>query len=330
MSTKSRITRAYCVQLDEVVSITQARQAFFSLPEPRRRFEFLCSNKSCRDQPIKAEITAVNYDKHPNDTYLAAHFRENDRYSHAPGCEWVIDEDVDEVNGKLPGETDEEAFVRRARRKLHDYIDVFDPNPERDTDAGTPGSTAGGGEEDTSGTRGKGSGQGGKASGNHRTTDLERLVECYIQARLKLSDEEFKAMRLKVVGQSEMPLPWFFKRISYGRLGVSNRVLHGGATLQKRFGTGFKLKFMDMLDDKPVFLYVAKEQMDEYRFRRYLDGLLREEDADYFRLFAMGELALSPTEKSINLIVSDLRQLVVIPVQKPSIANAKSTPAEES
>ncbi|NMZ77643.1 hypothetical protein HBO32_31580 [Pseudomonas nitroreducens] len=235
MSTKSRIKRAYCVQLDEVVSITQSRQAFFSLPEPRRSFEFLCSNKSCLDQPIKAEITAVNYDKHPNDTYRAAHFRENDRYSHAPGCEWVIDEDVDEVNGKLPGETDEEAFVRRARRKLHDYIDVFDPNPERDTDAGTPGSTAGGGEEDTSGTRGKGSRQGGKASGNHSTTDLERLVECYIQARLKLSDEEFKAMRLKVVGQSEMPLrkaAWQLRR----KLVAVAGALRGDQSLRSRLG----------------------------------------------------------------------------------------------
>ena len=48
----------------------------------------------------------------------------------------------------------------------------------------------------------------------------------------------------------------------------------------------------------------------------YLDGLLRQEDADYFRVFALGELALSPTGKSIDLQISDLRQLVVIPGQK--------------
>ncbi|QKE61879.1 ATPase [Aquipseudomonas campi] len=323
MSTRTPITRAYCLQLGEVLSIAEARRAFLSLPEPRSRFDFLCSNETCRNLATKAKITAVNYDKQPSDTYRAAHFRENTNYTHAPDCEWMIDEDAEEVDGKLPGETESDAFLRRARRKLHDYIDVFEPSPEKETGGGSAGSTPEGGAVEGRG-RSVGTGRGEKQSRSHRTSSLERLVECYQQARQELSSDEFKAMKLRVVGEGEMPLSWFFKSIPYAKLGASNRVLHGGASLVGRYGAGFKLRFYDRLDGKLVFLYVSKEQMGEYRFQRYLDGLLRQEDADYFRVFALGELALSPTGKSIDLQISDLKQLVVIPGQKKS-----SDPAPE-
>lgn len=330
MPTKARITRAYCVQLGEVISITGARRAFFSLPEPRSRFKFLCSNEACRDLVPPAEVTAVNYDKPPNDTYRAAHFRENDKHTHAPDCEWVIDQDANEVDGKLPGETEKDAFLRRARRKLHDYIDVFEPNAEQATGCGSTAVTAGAGEA-TGGSRSEGEGRGGKQSRSHRTSSLERLIECYRQAKKELSGEQFKAMKLRVVGEGEMPLSWYFKSISYAKIGSSNRVLHGGASLVGRYGAGFKLRFYDRLDGKLVFLYVSKEQMGEYRFRRYLDEILQLEDADYFRVFALGELALAPSGKSINLLVSDLKQLVLIPGQKQSSdADAGVAPAEES
>ncbi|WP_373386595.1 ATPase [Pseudomonas alcaligenes] len=330
MSKKARITRAYCVQLGEVLSITEARREFFSLPEPRRRFEFLCSNASCRDLPVKPEITAVNYDKHPNDTYRAAHYRANDNFSHAPDCEWMIDEEAKEVDGKLPGETAEDALRRRAKRKLHDYIDTFDPNPQQATDHTSTGSTAQGGDA-TNGHRRTGVDRGDNLSGSNRTSNLERLVECYRQARKELSDEEFKALTLQVQGLGKMPLSTYFKRITYGKLGASNRVLYGGAGLIERYlGGGFRFRFIDKNDGKPVFLHVLSEQMKNYRFRNYLDGLLRVEGASYFSVFTLGELALSDTQKSIKLTVSDLKQLVVIPgFTQPSKANAESAPAPE-
>lgn len=323
MSTRTPITRAYCVELGEILSIAEARRAFFSLPEPRNRFDFLCSNETCRDLATKAKITAVNYDKQPNDTYRAAHFRENNKYTHAPNCEWMIDEDAEEIDGKLPGETEGDAFLRRARRKLHDYIDVFDPSTEQPIEGGAPEGTAGGSDV-TGGSRGEGVGRGERMSRNHKTSSLERLVECYRQAKLELSDEEFKAMRLKIVGEGEIPLSRYFKSIAYAKVGASNRVIHGGASLIGRYskgeGAGFKLRFFDWREEKPIFLYVSKEQMSEYRFRRYLDGILRQEDADYFRVFALGELTLSPTGKSFNLEVSDLKQLVLFPGHKQTAA----------
>ncbi|GLK88865.1 ATPase [Pseudomonas turukhanskensis] len=310
MPTKTRITHAYCVQLNKELSITDARREFFSLEEPRTRFEFLCATPACRELAVNAKITAVNYDKQPNDTYRAAHFRQNEKYAHAPDCEWMLDEDADEVDGKLPGESATDAFVRRAKRKLHDYVDVFAPDVEP-ASGGSEGSVAAGANPAV-----ERAGRGAKPGRNHSSRSLERLVEYYRQARKELSEDEFKALKLRVAGEGEMPLSWYFKNVAYAKLRPLNRVIHGGAMLVDRYGAGFKLKFYDRLDGKPVFLYVSKEQMGEYRFRGYLDGLLRGEDVDYFRVFALGELALSPSGKSINLQVDDLNKLVLLPGHK--------------
>ncbi len=68
-------------------------------------------------------------------------------------------------------------------------------------------------------------------------------------------------------------------------------MLYGGASLVKRYGIGFKLKFFDNVGGLPVFLYVSPQALAEYRYKRYLDHILTHEDkANYFRVFAIGEL----------------------------------------
>lgn len=316
MPTNAPIARAYCDQLNEVLSIAEARRAFFSLPLPRSRFDFLCSSEACRNLSPKAKITAVNYDKQPSDTYQAAHFRLNPKYQHAPDCEW-LDAQESDTDETLPGENEETASERRARRKLHDYIDVFDPNPTP-TEGTSKTPTAGETMLHDGGSSSTPDAIAGSRSGTHHTSSLERLVECYRMAKQELSSEELKLMKLRVVGEGEIPLLWYFRSIGFGKLGTSNRVLHGGAMLVGRYGMGFKLRFYDKVDGKPVFLYVSKDEMGEYRFRRYLDDMLQRKDADYFRVFALGQLALSPSEKSIDLQISNLNQLVLIPGQKAS------------
>lgn len=101
----------------------------------------------------------------------------------------MIDEGAEEVDGKLPGETDGDAFLRRARRKLHDYIDVFEPPSEQEAEGGSAGATTDGGAVEGRG-RSEGIGRGEKQSRSHRTSSLERLVECYRQARQELSAVE--------------------------------------------------------------------------------------------------------------------------------------------
>ncbi|ORC59140.1 ATPase, partial [Pseudomonas floridensis] len=120
------ITRAFCVELQQELSIAAARREYFSQEPPRKRFEFLCSNEACR--ALGAKVTGVRYDVKPQDnpTFVAAHFRANSHYDHHPDCEWV-DADADFPADDAVDAQDPQAALRKAKRKLDDYIDVFDP-----------------------------------------------------------------------------------------------------------------------------------------------------------------------------------------------------------
>jgi hypothetical protein len=69
MPERIRIIEAFCVELDDVISITKARRAYFSMPEPRARFKFLCANEACLELEQPPKITGVNYSSLPADTY---------------------------------------------------------------------------------------------------------------------------------------------------------------------------------------------------------------------------------------------------------------------
>lgn len=104
---------------------------------------------------------------------------------------------------------------------------------------------------------------------------------------------------------------------------------HGGASQLGRYskdeGDGFKPRFFEWRVDKPIFIYVSKDQMGEYRFRQYLDVILRQEDFGYFRIFAVSELTVSTSGKSFKLEISDLKQLAVIASQKKgSVTSSES------
>ena len=58
--------------------------------------------------------------------------------------------------------------------------------------------------------------------------------------------------------------------------GQRRQVFYGGADLVRRYGApsrpqGFRFKFRDRIDGKPVFLYVAPETLQGYPHRRYLE-----------------------------------------------------------
>ena len=57
-----RIARVYCVETGKIIDIYGARALFFAQDEPRRRFQFLCSDEVCR-AANSTKVTGVNYDK---------------------------------------------------------------------------------------------------------------------------------------------------------------------------------------------------------------------------------------------------------------------------
>ncbi|XYQ96006.1 ATPase [Pseudomonas syringae] len=316
------ITRAFCVELQQEMSIAGARREYFSQELPRKRFEFLCSNEACR--AMGAKVTGVRYDVKPQDnpTFVAAHFRANPHYDHHPDCEWV-DADADEPVEEQVEANDPQAALRKAKRKLDDYIDVFDPTikePAKEKSgvekAGSPAPAAAVSTAPVPPAEPKAS-----RYSETRTNNLERLVDSYRQARAELSPEEFKLLKLRIPGQGELSLRSYFRHIKYAQLGDNKRVLYGGGLVEQRYGQGFKFKFFDRLEGKLVTLYVSPAQMLAYRSSRYISELLSHADqVKFFTVYALGTLTKSSSGKSFSVEVDDLRHLAIVlgPQKEPA------------
>ncbi|SEJ32272.1 ATPase [Pseudomonas sp. NFR16] len=320
MKTSKTITRAFCVELQQEVSIVAARREFFSQEPPRARFSFLCSSEACRALGVK--ITGVRYDVKPQEhpTFVAAHFRANPNYEHHADCEWVDDAQSPDDQPD-PAETEAQSALRKVKRKLDDYIDVFDPALKESAKAApvpiksdtpvseplTPSAVASDAPRTTKTTP-------------TRTNNLERLVDSFRQAQAQLSKEEFALLTLRVPGQGEVSLRSYFRHIKFAQPGEERRVLYGGG-LVERYGTGFKFKFFDRLQGKLVTLYVSPAQMQAYRSSRYISELLSHADeVRFFTVFALGTLALSPSGKSVSVHIEDLRHLAIVlgPAKEPT------------
>ncbi|MBG6464192.1 hypothetical protein I5I39_17335 [Pseudomonas aeruginosa] len=311
-----RIALAYCVQLDRVISIASARREYFSQAEPRKRFDFLCSSEACRAQGIK--VSASNYDKLPQDTRTAAHFSKFPHSAHLPDCEWFVEDDEDALR---PGESAEEAGQRRIRDKLDAYVEEFDPAiaeeaapPPADPDAEEqpPASAAVRADAPAAPRQ--------RTQRRRRTRDFEQLVDTFRQARAELPAEEFKQLDIHISGLGRIALRAYFQHIGYATPGSAGKVFYGGADLlPKRYGSpnrpqGFRFKFRDRIDGKPVFLYVAPETLQAYPHRRYLEDILGcAETVRYFTLYALGRLVEAPSGKSYSLEPDALRHLAIIP-----------------
>ena len=140
------IARAYCVEEGKAVDIYQARALFFAQDEPRRRFEFLCSDDACRAARA-TKVTGVNYDKlveQGDRVVQKPHFRMNGESPHMAGCEWVLRDRHLDARDSLSPEGPQTAYTTcRARNlKSSDVVDVFLPSltaaavtPHSDPDA---------------------------------------------------------------------------------------------------------------------------------------------------------------------------------------------------
>ncbi|WP_010212546.1 hypothetical protein [Pseudomonas sp. R81] len=312
MPAKIVISEAYCVELEEIVSISEARRAYFSLPTPRVRFTFQCTYSECLALKKPPTITGVNYASLPEDTYRAAHFRDPG-VGHVEGCPWQDDEPA-ASDGNQSGEASTKD--REAKGKLHDFIDEFDgTSVKQKAVAGVAGDAG------TESTKRQGQGRRGVAKGNsftnrNSTSSFVRLVEYYRNAYKDLSPSEFFALRLKVVGEGEMSLTSYFPNVSRANPDLPPRVIQGGARLEPRKGRGFMLWFIGRVDGKGVYLRVTSEVMDKYRFRGFFNDTLAQEDADYFRVFGLGRLLLSDSGKSYRLEVEDLNHLTIFAAKK--------------
>jgi hypothetical protein len=329
MKTSKSITRAFCVELQAELSIVAARREYFSQETPRTRFSFLCSTEACRERGVK--ITGVRYDVKPqeNPTFVAAHFRANPNYEHTAECEWVDEDAVEDV--VVADETEDQSALRKAKRKLDDYIDVFDPSIKEKTKSEPVVALSDQVRKPELQPREPVSEKARPPKPSEtRTNNFERLVDSFRQAQAQLTKEEFSLLTLRVPGQGDTTLRAYFRHIKFAQTGDERRVLYGGA-LVERYGTGFKFKFFDRLQGKLVTLYVSPAQMQAYRSARYISELLSHADeVRFFTVFALGTLVASPSGKSFSVVIEDLRHLAIVlgPAKEATQAAQKAAPTE--
>ena len=311
---KPKVLFAYCHELERSISIDEARLEYFAKePKERKRFAFSCSDRKCA-----VLISGVNYHVMAEDgvKFKAAHYRSP--HPHMPGCEWLqfaeeieLEQSVDDSN--------EEQYERKARKKLRDLVNHFTPWSDAeesscDADDWVEPST------NLSNSPVCDDGQSNKKNYDRwqrytKTNQLQRLVDTWQEAKVKLSYDELKSLKLHVTNHGKVP---FYHYITHIRNGLTNRydgVIYGGGVLKKRYGRGFLFQFFDKYNKHPIHLYVSKDIMNRGRFGHYIDEVLSAEDVKYFQMFL-----LNPTiskredvkgEQIINLNISDLRQLVV-------------------
>lgn len=309
---KTKVLFAYCHELQRCVSIDEARTEFFSRrQEDRQRFTFSCSDRNCN-----VTISGVNYHVKAEDgnKFRAAHFRSP--HPHQSGCEWTqFTEEADQ--GRQPDETKADYTERKARQKLTDYINCFDPcvdEPDAAQDkSGQPVPLAyvnpPVGDDDSATDKAH------QWSRYTRTNQLQRLVDTWQEARETLTYDEFRALRLRVLHYGQIYLHEYITHIQKELTNQYAGVVYGGGSLMKRYGRGFLINFFDKHDGKPVRLYIDKKLMEKGRFGHYVDDILDTENVRYFRVFLLNPDISERKDRTgkpvINLEISNLRQLAI-------------------
>ncbi|WP_459176862.1 hypothetical protein [Ewingella americana] len=309
---KTKVLFAYCHELDRCVSIDEARTEFFSRkPHDRQRFTFSCSDRNCN-----VTISGVNYHVKAEDgnKFKVAHFRSP--HPHHLGCEWMqFSEEADQI--RQPDETEADYAERKARWKLTDYINCFDPCiDEESAEQKKPGQhepfthvKAPARDDDPSTDKSQ------KWSRYTQTNQLQRLVDTWQEARETLNYGEFRALRLKVIGHGQIYLHEYITHIQKELTNPYAGVVYGGGSLMKRYGRGFLIDFFDKNDGKPIRLYIDKKLMEKGRFGHYVDDILGTENVRYFRVFLLNPEVSERKDRAgklvINLEISSLRQLAI-------------------
>lgn len=311
-----KIIIAFCEELQRSISIDTARSEYFSFPEnQRKRFTFFCSDPNCR-----AFMSGVNYDVKAQEDkkFRTAHFRIPHPHKHKPDCEWLRFSEETELPAQKENESDNEFNERKARKKLYDWVNYFDPithekhqdnldkpiNPELDNSINSPKN------EDS--PKGHSANLFDKYT---RTNQLQRLIDTWIDAKKHLPQKELYLLNITIRNSGKIPFHKYITPISQGLVNEYNGVVFGGATLKKRYGKGFLLSFYDKNNHNNIELYISPDKMNNSRLSHYIDEVLNTKDADYFQVFLLNptnELRkINKKKEIIQLNINDLKQLVI-------------------
>lgn len=281
------IARAYCVEAGKVVDIYQARALFFAQEEPRSRFQFLCSDHSCR-QTNATRVTAVNYDKLVEDErdriVVKPHFRMNPETPHYAACEWLARDRALEVVESSDAEPDRRARVHGFRHlKSSDLVDVFLPGCAT-ASATQPGGVESSGaaslSEKASEFRHDAVSPRRQSSNPTRADFLDAVVSVY---ELLEADERRKA-NLRIGRGPKLSYSRAFCRVKHYFSARGDRIFHGGVQVRLH-GPNFAVRFFDRVaapDEEragkalDVSLYLKREMVLDHWNGKFLVAQLSE------------------------------------------------------
>ncbi len=282
------IVRAYCVEAGKVLDIYQARALFFAQEEPRRRFQFLCSDDACRAANA-TRVTGVNYDKLVEDerdpVVIKPHFRMNPETPHHDACDWLARERAFEVP-EHSDETPERGGGGRHLRHLKssDLVDIFVPmQTEVSAIPQAPReplpAEAKDGRRSVALNHGDARGRAGRSNAT-RADFLETVVSAYEL----LEPEERREAKLRIGRGSRLPYSKAFCRVEHYFCVRGPRIFHGGVRVQPH-GPNFSVRFFDRVitrdqteprEERELVLYLKRELLLQHWNGRFLIAQLEE------------------------------------------------------
>ncbi len=258
------IPKAFCIELNKVVNIYDAHDAYFSQPEPRAKLSFLCPDKSCRDEKSPLLI-GVNYTKNPTVDQIKnkPHFRAHHEFRHSLKCPWV---EMQEARDELEKEEKKQA----RNLKNHEIVDVFEPiltsqDVKDEEDDGFLVQTDRIGLLPTKRARIE-SWKSLIKNRPHKTSRLDEVVTCFEL----LGDDEKKQVYLDIPDVGRKTYRQHFKSVRYARPDGEARIYYGVARVslweKKRYYINFLAKTEDNeFPDAEVSTYITVEQLSRFR-----------------------------------------------------------------
>ena len=326
-----RVDKAFCNETQSVLNIFQARDHFFSRPNPRVHLTFRCSDPDCRNSATPPTISGINHyvALGTGTKYMRPHFRSRGN-PHSPTCEWSIGEEAVRQlqNECVPGPGLLNVCLKFRHAKSGDIIDVFKPADnegevdqveEADQASRTIPSYISDLEEQVKYLKV------GLRKSPHTTCRLELLVHSY----LVLTENESKATYLSI-GEKSKPYNSFFWHSKYWKEGSELRVNSGLIQRVERDGNAIRLHLADEVvqlaadGPHPAWIELDASSLKQQRGWKTFEETLLQAEKSTCLVYAFGGFERSPggyvcyPNALSNLCILPYRQVIAMkPPKKP-------------
>lgn len=306
------IENAFCVEMDQIVDIYQARY-FFEERQSKERLNFLCSSDDCKEKEVK--VIGVNHDKslEVTKTFVTPHFRKNSYYTHSRNCIWKIAEVETQVINNQGSSTG--TVIGKRGKKLSQYVDVFSPKSNnRNSSEGRISVESVRRVNLISDIYERGRIiKDILRESPSKSTLLERVVNCYL-----IQSEADRGTKLLIEGNPHSTYREVFQHVRFSDVNESvDYIYYGGASVKTIHNVNYRLTFYDTetTTKKPITLYLTQNKLSKYKKNKILTSLLNK-SADskkfYVDCYFFGKIQLSEVnDKYINVKLDHLDNLVL-------------------